>query len=462
MTNRIYLQSPLTSPDHVSNSGLNLKIIYRRIDELKPDPANPRRHTKKQIRKIAGSIKAFGFSVPILVDRDGNVIAGHGRLLAVRQLGCSEVPTLCLDHLSRAQARAFMIADNRLTDISTWDNRVLAQQLKDLSLLGLDFSLELTGFEMPEIDLRIESLEKPLSRKDDPADQMHELPADAPLSKIRDLWILGDHRVLCGTALDSAAYTALMGAERAATVFTELPYNIPVVGSASGLGTIHQRPCSMASGETNRAEFATFLGQVFRNLAGFSIDGSLHYVCIDWCHTEELLSASRDVYGALKDLCVWIKDEGGSGSLYRSQHELVFVFKHGRAEHRNNAQRGRFRRNRSNVWHYPEAKSVARRRKGGSLRAMQATAKPVAMVADAILDGSARGEIVLDSFLGGGTTLIAAARTGRRCFGLEFNPSQVDTIIHRWQTLTGGRARNAASGRSFDDLALEAEAANAA
>jgi ParB-like chromosome segregation protein Spo0J len=242
MEKRIHAQARLRSADRNSASGLNLKIVYRRPDELKPDAANPRRHTKKQIRKIAASIKAFGFNVPMLIDRDGNVIAGHGRLLAAKELGWSEVPTLCLAHLTSAQARAFMIADNRLAEIASWNDRLLAQQLKDLSLLGLDFSLELTGFEMPEIDLRIESLENPPEEKGEPSDQMPELPADAPLSKIGDLWVLGEHRVLCSAALDSAAFTALMGEERAATVFTDPPYNVPVVSKASGRGPIYQRP----------------------------------------------------------------------------------------------------------------------------------------------------------------------------------------------------------------------------
>ena len=283
-----------------------------------------------------------------------------------------------------------------------------------------------------------------------------------PISKIGDLWLLGRHRVLCGNALDPAAFAALMGEERAAMVFTDPPYNVPIDGHASGLGAIHHRPFPMASGEMDGAEFTAFLGQAFRNLAAFSVDGSLHYICMDWRHVEELLAAGRDVYGELKNLCVWVKDNAGMGSLYRSQHELVFVFKHGRNGHRNNVQLGQFGRNRSNVWQYPGANSFARCGEEGNLLALHPTVKPVAMVADAILDCSARGDIVLDAFLGSGTTVIAAERTGRRCYGLELDPAYVDTIIRRWQALTGGSARHAVSGRSFDDLAREAEAANAA
>ena len=209
-------------------------------------------------------------------------------------------------------------------------------------------------------------------------------------------------------------------------------------------------------------EFTAFLGGALRNLAACSIDGSIHFVCMDWRHVEELLGAGRAVYGELKNLCVWVKDNAGMGSLYRSQHELVFVFKHGRNGHRNNVQLGRFGRNRSNIWRYPGTNSFARCGDEGNLLALHPTVKPVAMVADAILDCSARGDIVLDAFLGSGTTLIAAERTGRRCYGLELDPAYVDTIIRRWQALTGGSASHAASGRNFDDLVCEAEAANAA
>jgi DNA modification methylase len=436
-------------------------VVYRGRGELKPDPANPRRHSKKQVRQIADSIRVFGFNVPVLIDRDGNVIAGHGRLLAAEQLGWSEVPTLCLDHLTAAQARAFRIADNKLTENAEWDDRLLAQQLKDLSLIGLDFSLELTGFEMAEIDLRILSLDDTPEPADDPADALPAVSPGPAISKLGDAWLLGRHRVVCGNTLDPNAFAALIGAERAAMVFTDPPYNVPIDGHASGLGAIHHRPFPMASGEMDSSEFTTFLRDALRNLAAFSGEGSLHYVCMDWRHVPELLAAGGDAYGAPKNLCVWVKDNAGMGSLYRSQHELIFVFKNGRHRHRNNVQLGQFGRNRSNVWHYPGANSRSRRGEEGNLLALHPTVKPVAMVADAILDCSARGDIVLDGFLGSGTTVIAAERTGRRCYGIELDPAYIDTIVRRWQALTGGSADHAVSGRSFDDLARDTDAANA-
>jgi 16S rRNA G966 N2-methylase RsmD len=439
-----------------------LKVAYRPIEELKPDPANPRVHNKKQIRQIAKSIETFGFNVPVLVDHAGNVIAGHGRLLACRELAITEVPTLRLDHLTPAQARAFTIADNRLTEIATWDDHLLAEQLRDLSLSGLDFDIEVTGFEMGEIDLRIASLAETPAADSDPADILPEVSAAAPVSKVGDVWVFGRHRVLCGNALDPEAFTALMGAERAAMVFSDPPYNVPIDGHASGLGAIHHRPFPMASGEMGEAEFTAFLTQTCRNLVAFSTAGSLHYICMDWRHVDVLLAAGRAAYGELTNLCVWVKHNAGMGSLYRSQHELVLVFKEPGGPHRNNVQLGRFGRNRSNVWHYPGANSFARHGAEGNLLALHPTVKPVALVADAILDASARGDIVLDAFLGSGTTVIAAERTGRRCCAIELDPGYVDTAIRRWQTLTGDQARHAATGRSFDDLADEADSANAA
>src|SRR5436190_23389562 len=354
-----------------------------------------------------------------------------------------------------------MIADNRLTEIGTWDDRLLAQQLRDLALSGLDFSLEVTGFEMGEIDLRIASLEEMSTPDDDPADAVPEMSGGPPVSKIGDLWLLDRHRVLCGDALDPEAFTALMGEERAATVFTDPPYNVEIDGHASGLGAVHHRPFPMASGEMDKAEFTAFLAQACRNLAAFSAGGSLHFVCMDWRHLGELLAAAGDAYEELKNLCVWVKNNAGMGSLYRSQHELVLVFKQRGGAHRNNVQLGQFGRNRSNVWHYPGANSISRGGAEGNLLALHPTVKPVAMVADAILDCTERGDIVLDAFLGSGTTVIAAERTGRRCYGLELDPAYVDTAMRRWQALTGGQACHAASGRCFDDLACEAEAANA-
>jgi len=429
-------------------------ISYRPISELKSDPQNPRVHSPKQIRQIARSIEVFGFVVPILVDASGKIIAGHGRISAAQLLGWSEVPTICLDHLTEAQVKAFMIADNRLTENSTWDDRLLAQHLKDLSLLELDFSLEVTGFAMGEIDLRIEGLEVTPEAAPDPGDALP--PAAGPqVSRAGDLWLLGRHRVYCGDALDDGAYDALMQGDTAAMVFTDPPYNVKIDGNVSGLGAVQHREFAMASGEMSESEFTAFLKRACALLARHSDEGSIHFICMDWRHMGELLAAGREAYVELKNVCVWAKDNAGLGSLYRSQHEMVFVFKHGRDAHRNNVQLGQYGRNRTNVWRYPCANSFSKSGDEGNLLALHPTVKAVAMVADAIMDVSARGDIVLDSFLGSGTSVIAAERTGRCCYGIELDPLYVDTIIRRWQAYTGEHARHAASDRTFVELEAE-------
>ena len=432
-------------------------VIYRSIADLKPDPRNPRAHSPRQIRQIARSIETFGFIVPLLVDTNLKVIAGHCRILAVKQLGWKEIPTIRIDHLSDAQARAFMIADNRLTEIATWDDKLLGEQLKALSEIELDFDLEVAGFEMGEIDLRIESLTSEAEPTDDPADAIPVATNAPTVSRTGDLWLLGNHRVFCGSALDQSSFATLMGEKKAAVCFADPPYNVPIDGNVGGLGTIHHREFAMASGEMTAQEFTAFLTGACGMLAQHSDEGSIHFICIDWRHMGELLAAGRKAYTELKNVCVWAKDNAGMGSLYRSQHELVFVFKHGRDAHRNNVQLGQYGRNRTNVWRYPSASSFSKSGDEGNLLALHPTVKPVALVGDAIMDVSARGDIVLDPFVGSGTTVIAAERTGRRCFGLEIDPIYIDTIIRRWQAYTGERARHAARGSTFAELEAEVE-----
>jgi 16S rRNA G966 N2-methylase RsmD len=415
-----------------------LVVIHQPVNALTLNPKNPRLHGQRQIRQIAHSIRAFGFNVPILTDSNLGVIAGEGRLLAAKELRLAEVPTICLEHLNDAQRRAFMLADNRLTETSIWDDRLLGEQLRELSVLDLDFSLEATGFEVAEIDLRIEGLTAGSGAQDDSADTL-PLHSDAPpVTQVGDLWLLGRHRVLCGDALDPLAYHAVMQHERATTVFTDPPYNVRIDGHVSGRGSIHHREFAMACGEMNEAEFTRFLTRACGLAASHSQDGAIHYICMDWRHIGEVLAAGEQVYSGLKNICVWVKHNAGMGSFYRSQHELVLVFKHGHGSHRNNIELGRFGRHRSNVWNYDGANLLGRgtHDEGNPLK-FHPTVKPVAMIADAVLDCSARGEIVLDPFLGSGSTVIAAQRTDRRCCGIEIDPIYVDTLIRRWQSFTG-------------------------
>lgn len=432
-----------------------MRIELAPISDLNLDPRNPRLHDDRQVKQIARSIESFGFNVPVLVDDNNNILAGHGRVQAASKLGLRELPVIRLEHLTPAQARAFAIADNRLSETSSWDDRLLGEVLRDLAAVELDFNIEATGFSISEIDLRIEGLSVLTGNAPDPADQLPEHSELPSISRPGDLWQMGRHRLLCGDARDADALDRLMLRQRAQIVFTDPPYNVPIDGHVSGKGQAHHREFQMASGEMTPAQFARFLTTVLRLLAGHSTAGSLHYVCMDWRHQLELLTAAEGVYSELKNLCVWVKDNAGMGSLYRSQHELILVFKNGRAPHRNNVELGRYGRNRTNVWHYPGVGQFGRGGEEGNLAALHPTVKPVALIADAILDCSARGEIVLDPFLGSGSTLIAAERVGRVCHGIEFDPLYVDTAIRRWQRFTGDSAIHAETGERFAELTVE-------
>lgn len=411
----------------------HLNLEYLPLDALSLDPENARLHKPGQIKQIARSIEAFSFNSPILIDRERKVVAGHGRLLACRHLGWTEVPVVRLDHLSPEQARAYAIADNRLSETSTWDETLLAGHLKVLSELDLDFSLEATGFTIGEIDLKIQGLDEG-SQTPDPDDA--PAPVGPPVAKLGEVWTLGRHKLLCGDALDTVSYARLMGEDRAAMVFTDPPYNVPIDGHVSGLGKVRHREFAMAAGEMSEAEFIAFLTQVCKLMAEVSDDGALHYVCMDWRHLFELMTVGRSIYDGLINICVWTKPNGGMGGLYRSAHEMVAVFKKGGGRHRNNVQLGRFGRNRTNVWAYAGSGGFGRG-EDADLTSQHPTPKPVAMVADAILDVTARGDIVLDPFAGSGSTLIAAERVGRIFRGMEMDPLYVDLAIRRWQRLTG-------------------------
>jgi DNA modification methylase len=429
------------------------QISFIAISDLIPAPHNARKHSRAQVRAIARSIEAFGFNAPVLIDKNRQIVAGHGRYEASKLLELTQVPVIFLDHLSEAQAKAYMLADNKLTDRSTWDDVKVAVQLKELSESVLDFDIEAVGFELPEIDLRIQSLDTPDSA--DKADEF-EISTEPATSVAGDLWFLGPHRLYCGNALDAEAYATLMGVEKAAAVFTDPPYNVKIDGHVSGLGRIAHREFAMASGEMTEEEFAEFLTRTMKRICAHTTPGALIYACSDWRHMGEMQVAGRSAECELLNLVVWAKTNGGMGSLYRSRHELIFVFKHGKHAHLNNVQLGRFGRNRTNVWNYPGFNGFAR--KGSKdAAALHPTVKPIALVSDAILDSTKRGDIVLDPYLGSGTTILGAERTGRRCFGIDIDAIYVDTAVRRWQRMTRLEAQNA-QGQTFAQVKAERSA----
>ena len=426
-----------------------LSITYLPPTELCDDPKNPRLHSEKQLRQLERSVTTFGFLVPILIDAQSKIVAGHGRVQAARRLQLKTVPTIQVAHLSEAQRAAFALADNRLAENATWDDRLLGEQLKILSELNLDFSLETIGFEMAEIDLLIEGAQA--TDAGDPEEEIEDTLQD-PVTVAEDLWLLGPHRLLCGNSLEPASYRYLMAGRMAAAVVADPPYNVRIDGHASGLGKTRHREFAMAAGEMSEEQFTAFLKGAMDASRAHTARGSLAYWFIDWRHVGEMKSASRESYSTLLNICVWSKDRAGMGSFYRSAHELIFVLRNGEEAHRNNIQLGKFGRYRTNVWNYPGASSQSRSAAGENLLEMHPTVKPIALVADAILDCSARGDVVLDPFLGSGTTILAAERTGRVCYGIELDPLYVDLAVRRWQRLTGEMAVHAVSGKTFADV----------
>ena len=419
-------------------------------DRLKPWPGNARTHSKKQLRQIADSIRNFGFTNPILIDEAGTILAGHGRVAAAKAMGCSTVPCRRIENMSPAQKRAYVLADNKLALNAGWDDEILAIELQGLLESDTDIDITITGFSIPEIDSLIEGLSP--SESGDPADdELPPLQEGAPISKVGDLWLLGPHRVFCGDSLDPASYARLLGSEKAEMVFTDPPYNVPIQGHVGGSGAIKHREFVMASGEMTEAQFTAFLETVFKNLANHSADGSVHFICMDWRHMQEVLTAGTCAYTELKNLIVWAKDNGGMGTFYRSRHELIFVYKNGTAPHINNFELGQHGRYRTNVWNYRGVNTLRTDRM--SELALHPTVKPVAMIADAIKDVSGRNGIVLDAFGGSGSTLIAAQKTGRHARLIELDPIYVDRIIRRWQISAHDDAVLADTGERFDDLA---------
>ncbi len=423
-------------------------IEHRRPSDLRPYAGNARRHSKTQIAQIAASIERFGFTNPVLVSDDDEIIAGHGRVAAARKLGLATVPTLRLSHLKPEERRAYVLADNKLALNAGWDNEMLAIELQ--ALVELDFDLASIGFSVAEADFVLDAArEGNPDGKPAPEDDVKIVDGD-PVTRGGDIWILGRHKLVCGDAREPSAYAALMPGERADLIFTDPPYNVPIDGHVTGLGKLRHREFAMATGEMSDAEFTSFLIESLAVSAGACRDGAIAFVCMDWRHMGELLAAGKAVFTELKNVCVWNKANGGMGTFYRSKHELVFVFKVGTAPHTNTFGLGGGGRYRTNVWDYPGVSSLGAGRKAAL--EMHPTVKPVALVADAIRDCTKRGDIVLDAFGGSGTTLIAAETCGRSARLIEVDPLYCDTIIRRFEAYTGKSAMLAGSDLSFEDV----------
>ena len=425
------------------------QLLHTAVGQLRPYAGNARTHSKKQVRQIADSIERFGFTNPVLVADDGTIIAGHGRVMAAKLLGMTEVPTLALSHLSEAERRAYVLADNKLALNAGWDSEILAIELQ--GLIDLDFDVSLTGFSLAEIDFVLDDAREASAETPSGSDDDVPAPPARAVTQRGDLWRLGRHRLICGDARAEADYAALLGNETADLIFTDPPYNVAIDGNVCGSGSIKHAEFAMASGEMSADAFTAFLTETLEAMSRHSRDGAIAFVCMDWRHMSELLTAGHAAFTELKNLCVWNKTNGGMGTFYRSKHELVFVWKVGTAAHTNSFGLGDTGRYRTNVWDYAGISSI------GSSRAddlaMHPTVKPVALVADAIRDCSKRGDIVLDGFGGSGSTLIAAEKCGRSARLIEYEPGYCDVIVQRWQALTGKRATLAATGEAYEDVA---------
>jgi len=430
------------------HAGFKQAIEHLPITSLLPYAGNARTHSKRQVRQLANSISRFGFTNPVLIADDGTILAGHGRIMAASSLGMNSIPVVRLSHLSAAERRAYVIADNKLALNAGWDQDLLAVELQ--ALVDLDFDVELTGFSLAEVDFVLDgAAERNTEEPPGVEDVVPALPV-APVSRVGDLWQCGKHRVLCGDARSLADFKALMAGETADLIFTDPPYNVPIDGHVCGLGRVRHREFAMGAGEMSQNGFTAFLAVTLGSGAKVCRDGTIAFICMDWRHMGELLAAGRQVFSELKNLCVWNKTNGGMGTFYRSKHELIFAFKIGDGPHVNTFGLGETGRYRTNVWDYAGINAFGRSR--DDELALHPTVKPVALVADALKDCSKRGGIVLDCFGGSGTTLMAAEKTGRRARLLEYDPSYCDTIVRRWEVATGKKATLEVTGETFDDV----------
>lgn len=437
-----------TRPGNAPIGATGCNVVSLPIEKLKQNAKNSRRHPDEQVALIAANIDKVGFNVPIIIDETDTILSGHGRLAAARSLGLKVVPTIRLEHLDELQKRAFVIAENRLSQLAEWDEKVLSRELDDLLKIDdtLNFDVEIIGFDTAEIDQLLQTDETD-TQAPEPAPPE---PDSEPVSRTGDMWLLDKHRLICGDAFERSTHARLFDGATAQMVFTDPPYNVQIDQNVSGGGRIRHREFAMASGELSPEEFSAFLSKFLRSTVRHTADGAILFVCMDWRHADVLSQAGRHEGLELKNICVWVKPNAGMGSFYRSQHEFVLVFKNGTAKHINNFGLGGGGRYRPNVWRYAGVNSWGAERM--QQLAMHPTVKPVAMIADAIRDCSRRGGIIFDPFAGSGSTIIAADRTGRRAYALEIDPIYVDVAVRRWESETGKRALLADDGRSFSEI----------
>lgn len=413
------------------------KIKEIELKKLRPWPRRARIHDNGKLEALIASIRSHDLIDPIIVNAENIILSGHLRVAAHASLGWPTIRAIRVTHLTQAEQAAYVLAANRLPERGGWDREILALEFADLVDIRTDLDLRTTGFEPAEIDLA-------LGREPDPEEPLVPAPKPDAVSQTGDIWLMGAHRMICGDCLREEVWKRLMGDDVARMAFWDAPYNLKVKGHVTSK---EHAEFAMASGEMRSDEFVSFLRSAGSLAVDWTIDGGIHFVCMNHGHLDELFEALKPVFFSRLNLCVWEKNNGGMGSFYRSRYEMIAVYKVGTAPHVNNVQLGKFGRNRSNVWSYPGANSTSQSRK---VLADHPTPKPVAMVADAILDASNPNDVVIDGFAGSGTILLAAEQTGRRARGIEIDGRYCDVAIRRWQAMTGRRATLAETGEDFE------------
>ena len=417
------------------------------VAQLHAAKTNPRVHNADQIGRIARSIEKFGFNGAILIDENNEIIAGHGRLEGAKRAGLTELPCIRKVGLTEQEKRAYRIADNKIAEQAGWNRGLLAGEFR--LLIEAEFELELTGFDLPEIDLVVSQVEEGSPRGQDDEDRLPDSAEGPAVTQTGDTWLLGRHRLYCGDSRERASFDQALGKGQAHALFADAPYNVDI-SDVVGRGRVRHRQFAMASGEMPRGEFEAFLSKCFGHAADCLVPGAVAFVMMDWRHIGEVLQAGNAAFAELKNLCVWNKVNAGMGSFYRSQHELVFVWKSKGGDSINNVRLGRYGRNRSNVWTYAGANGFRAGRTEDL--SVHPTVKPVALVADAIRDVTHRGHVVLDPFAGSGTTIMACEKTGRSARAIEIDPRYCDAALRRFEQQTGEAPILAETGQTFDQV----------
>lgn len=411
------------------------------LDDLRVYSSSERRN----LRRIG---RRFGLQhQPLVIDDKNRVVIGEQALIAAQECQIAEMPVIRLASLGELEAKALMVAYQRLGEIGKTDHAKLAEIVLRCEV-ELAFDVEDFGYEVAQLDVIIGA----------GVEEVEEEPPvlqQQPVTELGDRWVMGNHSIVCGDALVGRTYDELLGGGKAQAVFADPPYGCQIDGFVAGRG--RHREFVMGSGDMSADELSRFYVKFNKEMAAHLATGAAIYEAIDFRSLDLLLRAASDVYGPLVNLAVWVKDRPGQGSFLRSQHELVLIFKN-KGKMRNNVLLGKHGRNRSNVWSYPSAMTASKGSDEGNILSAHPTPKPTRLIADALLDTTKRGDIVLDPFSGSGSTLIACEKIGRRARLIELDPLYVDLAIRRWQAWGGGKAVHAVTGEGFDERAVRLEA----